>query len=155
MDFNEHELWKIKYSKSANLINILFIAFIVIAPISYSLYDLTTPFELGREIILLAIILGTFVFADWYHFYMTNSFRGILNSITLGLSVGLISILIATALSSATVLEIALFKNASDWEQMGWLLRAYFVAVGLVCTSIVSLPRLWFISLICKGKLPQ
>ena len=155
MDFNEQKLWKIKYSKSANLINILFIAFIVIAPISYSLYDLTIPFELGREIILLAIILGTFVFADWYHFYMTNSFRGILNSITLGLSVGLISILIATALSSATFLEIALINNIDDWDQMEVLLRAYFVAVGLICTSIVSLPRLWLISLICKEKLPQ
>lgn len=142
------------YSARANFVNILFIALIFVAPIGYCLYDTTIPPEIGRTVIVLSCLLGAFVIADWYHMYYSNSFSGAFGAIGLGAGIAALALVIGMALTSTPIFELALFERVEDWENIGWLLRAYVARIGMAAAAIVGVVRLLLITALGESDLP-
>lgn len=142
------------YSARANLVNILFIALIFVAPIGYCLYATTVPPDIGRTVIVLSSLLGAFVIADWYHMYYSNSFGGAFGAIGLGVGIAVISLAIAVGLTGTSILELAMFERVEDWENIGWLLRAYIAGIGMSAAAVVAVVRLVVIMGLGESQLP-
>ncbi len=142
------------YSARANFLNFLFIALIFVAPISYCLYDTTIPPEIGRTVIVLSFLLGAFVIADWYHMYYSNSFGGAFGAIGFGAGIAVISLAIVVGVTGTTILELAMFERVEDWENFGWLLRAYVAGIGMSAAAVVGVVRLVVITGLGESQLP-
>lgn len=142
------------YSARANFVNILFIALIFIVPIGYCLYDTTIPPEIGRTVIVLSFLLGAFVIGDWYHMYYSNTFGGAFGAIGFGFGIAVISLAIAVGLTGTSILELAMFERVEDWENIGWLLRAYVAGIGMSAAAVVGVVRLVIITGLGDSHLP-
>ena len=142
------------YSARANFVNILFIALIFVAPIGYCLYDTAIPPEIGRTVIVLSFLLGAFVIADWYHFYYSNSFGGAIGAIGFGVGIAVLALVVGMALTSTPVVELAMFERVEDWENIGWLLRAYVAGIGMAAAAVVGVVRLLLITALGESNLP-
>ncbi len=142
------------YSARANFVNILFIALIFVAPIGYCLYDTTIPPEIGRTVIVLSFLLGAFVIADWYHLYYSNSFGGAFGAIGFGACIAVLALVIGMVLTSTPIYELAVFERVEDWENIGWLLRAYVAGIGMAAAAIVGIIRLLLITALGDSDLP-
>ena len=142
------------YSARANFVNILFIALIFVAPIGYCLYDTAIAPEIGRTVIVLSFLLGAFVIADWYHFYYSNSFGGAFGAIGLGIGFAVLALVVVMALTSTPIIELAMFERVEDWENIGWLLRAYVAGIGMAAAAVVGVVRLLLITALGESYLP-
>lgn len=143
------------YSKLANAINIFFLAALVSAPIGYCLYDTDIPIEVGRTVIVLVALLGAFVLADWYHFYMSNSYRGLFGAIILGVCASGISLAVAHGITSTPIETLAFFEDIDGWGGLRGFMRSYVAGLGITGAAIFSIPRLLLIKLVGEGKLPN
>jgi hypothetical protein len=130
------------YSARAKIINILFIALIFFAPISYCLYETSIPPEICRTVIIMSFALAAFVIMDWYHFYSSNSFRGAVGAITLGVAMAIISLLAAATFSDSSIAELATFERVEAWGNQSWLLRGHVAGIGVSTAAIVGIGRL-------------
>ena len=143
------------YPRAANIVNIVFVLLIGVAPGVYCLVDRSVSFELGRNIIFLSLILSAFVISDWYHFYFTNSGAGLAITLLSGVGCAALILLLASKADLEAMYTLGLFRSVKAWEPMHWGLRYYVSALGFTATALVSIPRLLLIKLICKGNLPQ
>ncbi len=142
------------YSARANFVNILFITLVFVAPVGYCLYDTTIPSEVGRTVIVLSFFLGAFVIADWYHMYYSNSFGGACGAIGLGAGIAVLALVIGMALTSTPISDLARLERVEDWENVGWLLRAYVAGIGMAAAAIVGVIRLLLITALGESELP-
>ncbi len=142
------------YSTRANLVNIFFIALILLAPIGYCLYDTSVPPEIGPIVIVWSFLLTAFVIADWYHLYSSNSFSGALRAIGFGVIMIVISLSITAVVTGLPVTGLAMFENVEYWDGMSWLLRAYVAGIGVSAAAVVGIIRLSVLRGLGESDLP-
>jgi hypothetical protein len=137
-----------RYSRSAHVVNVLFIGAVFLAPIGYCLAHPSIPVEVGRGVIMLSFFLGAIAIADWYGTRLCNSLYGILIAIAFG---GIAALIAASAVSwkaGIDFADIAFFKTYSAWEGNRMLLKSYVVAIGALFLGLVALPRLLLLRLV-------
>ena len=144
-----------KYSGTANTINILFFLALVGLPVGYCLHDTNIPFEYGRGVIILSVVLAVFVLTDWYHLYISNSYKGIFGGVILGFSVAVLSLVIASMAISISAVDLALLNDNGAWSEATLLFKGYVVGAGIMAAALFSIPRLWLIRLISNSELPH
>lgn len=144
-----------KYSGIANIINILFLLALVGLPASYCLYYTDISYEYGRGVIMLSAVLAIFVLTDWYHLYISNSYKGVLGGVALGVSIAVLSLAIASMLISVPAIELALLNDNGAWSEARFLFKGYVVGAGIMAAALFSIPRLWLIRLFSNSELPH
>jgi len=144
-----------KYSSIANVINIFFLLSLVGLPTAYCLYNVDLPYEYGRGVIMLAVVLGVFVLADWYHLYTSNSYKGIFGCVALGFITAALSLFLASTFISTPALDLATLNDNGAWSEAKILFKGYVIGIGITAAALFSIPRLWLIKLLSNSKLPH
>ena len=129
------------YSIRENIINVFFLVAIFLLPVAYCMHNNVAP-EVGRIVIITSFLLGAFAIADWYHFYYSNTLKGLLTTIGLGLSAAFVIAAIVSATSESSVGDIFRFTDVTAWEDKEWLLRIFIGSLGLTGVAILGIPRL-------------
>lgn len=144
-----------RYSPAANLVNVLFIGTVFLAPISYCLTHPSIPADIGRAVILLSFALGAFAIGDWYHFYLSNSGGGISLGIILGAITAFVGVAIASASTAHSIGDLAFFQTTEGWAAQRFLLRLYVAGVGVLAVAVLGVPRLAVLRLVTSQPLPR
>jgi hypothetical protein len=144
-----------KYTRAANVINIVFLLGIFVIPLMYCAYDSTMAAELGGNVIFGSLLLSTVALTDWYYLYQSNSYRGVAWAAAIGLVLSGGIIMTAAILLPASFLDLATLKNTAYWGHFKPLLRFYVAGIGMVVLAPYSLLRLWLIRLLAGHNLPQ
>jgi hypothetical protein len=131
------------------------VSLIFVAPIGYCLYDTSIPTEVGRAVIVLSFLLTAFILMDWYHLYASNSYRGILSGLGLGLGAAGAALTVVSFGNGAPVIDLALFESLAHWQGYAFLMKVYICGVGFAAVSLVSIPRLILIRMLSADDLPQ
>ncbi len=105
--------------------------------------------------IALSFLLAAFAIVDWYHFYSSNSYKGILGVFGLGAGVAVTALTIASLISGSSLVQLASFESLGSWATLEWFLRVYIGGIGTAAAAIVSIPRLFLIRTIEEGDLPH
>ena len=143
-----------KYTATANTVNIAFMAMFFCAPIAVATLKTDLELEVGRFLIMLSFILIALALTDWYHLYISNSISGILYSFITFSAIAVGSVIIVMALSKHSFTDLALFKNHNYWDGYRVLLKTYLVGFGIALITVLSIPRLMLIKLVSRAPLP-
>lgn len=140
-----------KYLPMAHFVNILFLSVVFIFPFALCLRlpNLSNGGVAG--VIAGCWLLGAFLFADWYYWHMTDTFKGCLSAIAMGLLAAGLSLFIESLMSGTTLSQL-LIMNGNAWHENKLILKFYLTGIALIGCGIFSIPRILFIRLFAKNE---
>jgi hypothetical protein len=140
-----------KYPPIVHFINILFLSAIFIFPFSLAirLPNLSNGEVAGT--ILSFWALGALLFADWYHMHMTDTYKGCVLAIFVGLLSAVICLYLESSLSGNKVIELVKFSGKS-WQNSRLLLKWYLAGIGAIGCGAVSIQRIILVNLFAKSE---
>ncbi|RQW84442.1 MAG: hypothetical protein EHM79_13920 [Geobacter sp.] len=142
-----------KYSPIAHFINILFLGFIFIFPFVLCLHLSNLSNGGVAGVIAGCWLLGAVLFADWYYLHWTDTFKGCLSAIAIGLLVAGLSLFLESLMSDATLSQL-LKMNVNAWHKNRLLMKSFVTGIALIGCGILSIPRILFIRLFAKDETP-
>ena len=144
-----------KYTRIPNLINIGFIGLYFSLPILVAILNLGLPEGVGRFLVLLSFMLVALSLSDWYHMYISNTFKGIVSGFISFTGIAVASVSVAAILSNQPIIDLAMFSELDAWESNKLLLKMYIVGVAVATITVLSVPRLLLIKLLTSEPLPS
>ena len=148
------DLGSMNYNFKANVINIIFLMLPVFMAYEY-LFFVNTDFGIGRVIIFFLFIGVGFLISDWYHFYFTNSIKGVFGLFSVGMILVVLTLLIELVVAGTKPINVESLMSVAEWDKTKLIFKLYFLGIGAIGTAIYSLPRLFLIKLIDGSKLPE
>jgi hypothetical protein len=142
-----------RYSPIAHFVNILFLSFVFIFPFALCLHLSNLSNGGVAGVVAGCWLLGAILFADWYHWHLTDTFKGCLSAITIGMLAAGLSLFIES-LMSGTTLSHLLEMSGNAWHESRLTLKFYLTGIGLIGCGIFSIPRILLIRLFAKDETP-
>ena len=124
-------------------------------PIMVATLNPGLPEGLGRFLVFLAFVLVALSLADWYHLYISNTFKGIVRGFLSFSGIALVTVLLSAFLSNQSIAGLAMFSNPDNWDGYKLLLKFYVIGVGFALITVLSVPRLLLIKLLTDKPLPS
>jgi hypothetical protein len=144
---------KEKYSHLAHLVNLLFLTGFVVLPGWWCLTSVALQPQAVEMILFAVFLLTVVIVADWYHFYFSNAYRSLAIALVAGIGLAGLALLLGGLLGNSSFFQL-LSLDPQVWGGTGEFFKLYVFGLGIFCSALLSLPRLFCIKLVTRDELP-
>lgn len=142
-----------RYSPAAHLINLFFLVGFVALPICWCLTSVTLQPQTFEMILFAVFLLTVVILADWYHFYFSNAYRSLALALVAGVGLAGLALLLGRLMGTSGFFKL-MSLDPKAWGGTGELFKLYVLGLGIFCSALLSLPRLFFIKLLSGKESP-